>query len=317
MLDSKGGKLKSAILRATALGLATLLVFADASLAQSPPPAAQAPAAPILKRKVAITRFSNSTRYGRALLLATERDPVADQAADMLMARLVDSGKFLVFERSDGDALAKEQSLAGDAKAGPTGVDAVIVGSVTEFGRKTEGHSGFLNSKMKQTATATVEVRLVDVRTGLAFFSTKGTGSASLEVGETAGFGQRAGYDATLNDKAISAAISDLTNNVIQKLGERRWFSDVLAVRGPQIFVSGGPAQGLRVGDRFRVETRGEVVKSGQSGLPITLPGEAIGTVEVVSFFGDDPQSQGAITRVVDGQLGGRDPKTLIVVEPN
>lgn len=279
--------------------------------------ATQTPAAPVLKRKVAIARFSNATRYGRALLLATERDPVADQAADMLMARLVDSGKFLVFERSDADALAKEQSLAGGAQSGPTGVDAVIVGSVTEFGRKTEGRSGFLNSKMKQTATATVEVRLVDVRTGLAFFSTKGTGSASLEVGETAGFGQRAGYDATLNDKAIAAAISDLTNNVIQKLGERPWFSDVLAVRGSQIFISGGPAQGLRVGDRFRVETRGEVIKSAQTGMPITLPGEPVGTVEVLSFFGDDAQSQGAITRLVDGQLGGRDPKSLIVVEPN
>lgn len=298
--------------------LATVLCGGQSYAQQAPEPSvasATAPA-PLLKRKIAITRFSNATRYGRALLLATERDPIADQAADMLMARLVDSGKFLVFERGDAEALAKEQALNGGAQSGPTGVDAVIVGSVTEFGRKTEAKTGFLNSKMKQTVSATVEVRLVDVRSGLAFFSTKGTGSASLEVGETAGFGARAGYDSTLNDKAISAAISDLITNVMQKLGERRWFSDVLAVRGSQIFISGGPAQGLKVGDRFRVETRGEVIKSGQTGLPITLPGESVGTVEVLSFFGDDAQSQGAVTRVVDGQLAGRDPKSLIVVEP-
>lgn len=306
---------------AAAVALVSLFASSDLAFAQSPltaPPAVSSPVpaqSPILKRKVAIARFTNATRYGRALLLPTERDPIADQAADMLMARLVDSGKFLAFERSDADVLAKEQALSG-VQSGPTGVDAVIVGSVTEFGRKTEAKTGFLNSKMKQTVSATVEVRLVDVRTGLAFFSTKGSGSASLEVGETAGFGARAGYDSTLNDKAISAAISDLINNVIQKLGERRWFTDVLAVRGQQIFISGGPAQGLKIGDRFRVETRGEVIKSGQTGLPITLPGEAIGTIEIVSFFGDDPQSQGAVARLVDGRLDARDPKTLIVVEP-
>ncbi|MDG2527684.1 CsgG/HfaB family protein [Caulobacter endophyticus] len=268
---------------------------------------------PLLKRKVAIGRFTNSTRYGKALLLDAERDPLADQASDMLTSRLVDSGKFIVFDRGDLDGLQREQQAAGlDGKL--VGVDALVVGSVTEFGRKVEGKSGFLNSKMRQVASATVEVRLVDVRTGHAFFSTKGTGSASVEVGEVAGFGSKAGYDSTLNDKAISAAISDLMTNVLQKLEERRWFSDVLQVRGTQVFISGGPSQGLKVGDRLKLETRGETLTSAQTGLPIRLPGQPIATLEVVSFFGDDSASEGAVARVVDGAVAG-DPKTLLVVE--
>ena len=275
-----------------------------------------APTQPTLKRKVAIGRFSNNTRYGKALLLDDERDPLAGQAADMLNARLVDSGKFLVFERSDLAAITREQAAQGNGPAAPlVGVDALIIGSVTEFGRKIEGKSGFLNSKMKQTATATVEVRLVDVKTGQAFFSTSGAGAASVEAGEVAGFGSRAGYDSTLNDRAISAAISDLISNVLQKLQERRWFTDVLQVRGTDVLVSGGPAQGLKVGDRFQVETRGDTVISGQTGLPINLPGHAVGEIEIVSFFGDEPSAQGAVAHLVGGQLPAGDLKSLVVVE--
>lgn len=277
--------------------------------------APQALTQPTLKRKVAIGRFSNSTRYGKALLLDVERDPLASQAADMLTARLVESGKFMIFERTDLEAVEREQITSGAGAAKLVGVDALIVGSVTEFGRKVEGKSGFLNSKMKQTANATVEVRLVDVQTGRAFFSTSGSGSASVEVGEVAGFGSKAGYDSTLNDKAISAAVSDLTTNVIQKLQERRWFTDVLKIVPGQVFISGGPGQGLKVGDRYLVEVRGETVVSGQTGLPIKLPGTPVATIEVVSFFGDDPATQGAVARLVQGTIPPGDPKALVVVE--
>jgi curli biogenesis system outer membrane secretion channel CsgG len=269
---------------------------------------------PTLKRKIAVGRFSNSTRYGKALLLDNEKDPLAQQASDMLTARLVDSGQFILFERSDLDVINREQALGGGPRS-LVGVDTLVVGSVTEFGRKVEGKSGFLNSQMRQVATATVEVRLVDVQTGQAFFSTKGTGSATVEAAEVAGFGSKAGYDSTLNDKAISAAISDLTTNVLQRLQERRWFTDVLQVRDTQILISGGPSQGLKIGDRFRLETRGEVLTSGQTGLPIRLPGRAVGTIEVVSFFGDDGTSEGAIARLTDGQLKADESKDLIVVE--
>jgi curli biogenesis system outer membrane secretion channel CsgG len=276
---------------------------------------AQPPSTPTLVRKVAVGRFTNSTRYGKALLLDGEQDPLAGQASDMLTARLVDSGQFMVFERSDLSVLSREQSAAGVPITGLTGVDALVIGSVTEFGRKTEGNQGFLNSKMRQVATATVEVRLVDVRTGQAFFSTTGTGSATVEVGEVMGFGSVASYDSTLNDKAISAAVSDLINNVVQRLQQRPWFTDVLQVRGDQVFISGGPSQGLRVGSRFRIETQGETITSGQSGLPIKLPGQYVGTIEVLSSFGDGPSSEGSVTRLVAGQLPTGDLTRFVVLE--
>jgi curli biogenesis system outer membrane secretion channel CsgG len=282
-----------------------------------PPAAAQAaatqPATPTLKRKVAIGRFSNSTNYGRALLLDDQKDPLAEQASDMLSARLINTGQFLVFERQDFNAVKAEATITGKP-AQLVGVDALIVGSVTQFGRQTEGQVGFLSSTKKQTASATVEIRLVDARTGLAFFSTTGSGNASVEAGEVAGFGSRADYDSTLTDRAIGAAISDLTTNVIQKLQERPWMTDILDVSGNQVQISGGPRQGLKVGDQFIVETKGKTVTSGQTGLPITLPGTEVARIQVVSFFGSG-DAEGATAQIVSGSISQAQRESLIVKE--
>lgn len=276
------------------------------------------PTAPKLKRRVAVARFSNSTRYGKGLLYDGENDPLADQAKDMLVKRLVDSGHFLVFERDNLDAMAFEQGLKGERGATDlVGVDAVIIGSVTEFGRKTEGESGFLSSTKKQTATASVEARLVDPRTSLAFFSASGQGEASVEAGEVAGFGSRAGYDASLNDAAISAAISDMTNEVIGNLSDRTWSTDILRVDGSTVYISGGAKQGLVQGDTFNVETLGELVTSGQSGLPIRLPGKTIAKIEITSFFGDTEYTEGSVAQIVEGSLGTQSASNLVVKEVN
>jgi curli biogenesis system outer membrane secretion channel CsgG len=281
--------------------------------APTPQTVQQVPSKPTLKRKIAIGRFSNSTRYGKALLIDGERDPLADQAADMLAARLVDTGQFMVFERGDLGAVAREQGASESAKL--VGVETLLVGSVTEFGRKVEGKSGFLNSRMRQVASATVEVRLVDVATGQAFFSTSGTGAADVEAGEVAGFGSRAGYDSTLNDRAISAAISDLMTNVVQKLQERPWFTDILQVRGDQVLMSGGTSQGLKVGDVLVVELQGETMTSGQTGMPIRLPAQEIARVQVLSFFGDSAEAEGTVARVIQGQVRADNLKAIRVVE--
>lgn len=269
--------------------------------------AALLPERPTLRRRVAVGRFSNATNYGRALLRPGERDPLADQVADMLVSRLVESERFLVFERSDIELIQSEQRIAGDEASELVGVDTLIVGSVTEFGRRTEGQAGFLSSTMRQAVDARVQLRLVDVDSGYAFFSVDGVGSATNEAGEVAGFGSRAGYDGTLNDRAISAAVDDLVNNIIIELQDRPWRTDILDVRGDQIFIAGGPQTGIGLGDQFDVVLRGETVRSRQTGLPITLPGTVQARIEVTGFFGEGELSEGSIARLVSGTLGSSD----------
>jgi curli biogenesis system outer membrane secretion channel CsgG len=267
----------------------------------------------ILKRKVAIGRFTNETRYGKTFQVDANNDPLGKQASDMLATRLVASQKFLVFERPDIDKVVAEQSITHES--GLVGVDALMIGSVTEFGRSTTGKSGFLSATKVQTAHAKVEIRMVDVRTGYVFFTASGTGDASTESGEIAGFGSKADYDASLNDRAIGAAISDVQNALIAKLDERPWRTDILKVDGRQLYISGGSRQGLKIGDTLALLRQGEQVKSGQSGFNITLPAKAVGQIRIVSLFGDNETNEGAVAEILTGDVSDAQKSGLYVSE--
>jgi curli biogenesis system outer membrane secretion channel CsgG len=260
---------------------------------------AQIPTAHRYKMKLAVARFTNESNYGRSLLSDNDLDRIGKQASDMLMSRLVLSGNFLVLERPDAVKLQREQAVAGGGSL--IGADTVIAGSVTEFGRSVGGKVGFLSSTKMQTARAKVDIRLVDVKTGLAYFSSQGSGEASTESGEVAGFGSRAEYDATLNDRAIGAAISDVVDRLVQKLSDRPWRTDILEVKGSQIFISGGVRQGLRPGDTLAVLEPGQTTRSKQSGFEVTLPPRQIATIAVVSSFGDSETNEGSICELKTG----------------
>jgi curli biogenesis system outer membrane secretion channel CsgG len=266
-----------------------------------------------LKRKVAIGRFSNETRYGKTFQVDANNDPLGKQASDMLATRLVSSRKFLVFERPDIDKVAAEQTITHES--GLIGVDALIIGSVTEFGRSTTGKSGFLSATKVQTAHAKVEIRIVDVRTGYVFFTASGTGDANTESGEIAGFGSKADYDASLNDRAIGAAISDVQSALISKLEERPWRTDILKVDGRQLYMSGGSRQGLKVGDTLAILHQGEQVKSTQTGFNITLPPQVVGQIRIVSLFGDNETNEGAVAQILSGDVSDAQKSALYISE--
>jgi curli biogenesis system outer membrane secretion channel CsgG len=266
--------------------------------------AAAAPARPTLKRKIAIGRISNETTYGKSLLRDNAGDPVGKQVADMLSKALTESGAYVVLERTDFSKLEEEAARSG-IKQNMVGVDALIMGSLTEFGRKTVGQSGFVSDTKKQIAFAKMDVRLVDVVTGQSFFATSGAGESSTETGSTFGFGSRAAYDGTLNDSSIRQAISEVVNRLSTELSSRPWQTSILAVEGKQYFVAGGKSQGLRPGMMFSVQTAGKKVKSPQTGFDIALPGKEVAQLRIDSLFGDTEMTEGAIGSVVTGSLQG------------
>ena len=69
----------------------------------------------VLKRKVAIGRFSNETQYAKGIFYNKENDPMGKQALDILSSKLAASGKFLLLERSDLATLLEETQKGGNA----------------------------------------------------------------------------------------------------------------------------------------------------------------------------------------------------------
>lgn len=275
---------------------------------------AKAPERLSLKRKIAVGRISNETNYGRSLLRSNAEDQLGSKVTDMFLQALANSESYLVFERPDIELLSKEAELSGQ-EISITGVDTLVIGSLTQFGRATTGERGFLSSSKKQEATATVDLRLVDVKTGRVFASVTGTGSSSTEQARTMGFGSAAGYDGSLNDQAIAAAVTAAVDKMTGLFLEKPWTADLLARADGLVYISGGESQGVRKGMVFAVETRGKDVKSRTTGTVISLPGKKVAELTIVGLFGDDPMNQGAIGEISQGSIEGYDLGELRVKE--
>ncbi|MGF1725386.1 CsgG/HfaB family protein [Photobacterium nomapromontoriensis] len=269
---------------------------------------------PSLKRKVALGRITNETAYGKSLLRDDNNDVLGKQVTDMLSKALTESENYLVFERPDIKRLEDEANLTGE-KLNLVGVDTLLIGSLTEFGRKTVGESGFLSSTKKQIAHAKVDLRLVDSKTSHVFYSFSGIGEATTESASVAGFGSKASYDGTLNDIAISNAISDAVNKLTQELQKRPWKADILAIEDGYVYISGGKSQGIKAGMSFDIIQEGRKVKSKQTGFMIDLPGKKIAEIEVKETFGENETNEGAISIITSGNINNYSLETLSVME--
>ncbi|HDH97346.1 MAG TPA: hypothetical protein ENF73_06445, partial [Proteobacteria bacterium] len=261
------------------------------------------PEAPIVthgpKKRVAVLEFANKSRYGR--------NKLGPAATDVLITELVKSGLFIVVERDRLNKLLEEQKLertagfdpATAARAGRLlGVNAVVIGAITEFGVKQEGVEAFGYKKKVQTAECTVDIRVVETETGRVLYADSGHGIFTYETKEFMGMGQKAGYNQVLADKALRAAISQFLNNVIAQISYIEWSGRIAKVSGNQIIVNAGQQTGLKIGDVLVVRGLGEEVIDPDTGLSLGRePGPVKGEIQVVEFFGEDA----SICKVVSG----------------
>jgi curli biogenesis system outer membrane secretion channel CsgG len=238
-----------------------------------------------LKRKVAIARFSDETKNGSSFFVDKNNDQIGKQASDILSARLTESGKFLIFERTDLEKIKNEQTIA-QISSDIVGTDYLIIGSVSEFGRKTTSETGIFSRNKIQIASATVNVRLVDTANGQIVFSQEAQGEARAEANTVFGVGERAAFDTTLNDKAISAAISKLVSNLMENLLDKPWKAYLIGEQDGLYIMTGGKSQGIKAGDKFSLWVAGKKIKNPQTGLLIELPGNKLGDIEVVQTLG-------------------------------
>jgi hypothetical protein len=143
------------------------------------------------------------------------------------------------------------------------------------------------------------------VSTGQIIYTEEGSGKAYSDAGTTFGVGDKAGYDTTLNDKAITAAITNLASNLIENMLGKPWRSYVLGYEEGNVIISGGKSQNILPGTKLNVMKKGKKVKNPQTNMEIELPGRKIGSIEVIKNMDGSPESEVSFATIVAGELSG------------
>lgn len=254
-----------------------------------------------LKRLVAIGRFSDETKRSSSFFVDNNNNRLGKQATDILSSRLTESGKFILLERSDLSILKDEKTLSGD-NSSVIGANYILLGSISEFGRETTSEVGVFSRNKIQQATATVNVRLVDLSTSQVIYSEEATGKATAEANRVFGVGEEAAYNTALDDKAISAAISKLVANIMNNLLDMPWQSYILGQEAGNLIIAGGKSQGLKQGIRLSIYEPGNKVTNPQTGKSIELPGKSVGEIEIQLTAGEG-DSEVSFAKVIKGDV--------------
>src|ERR1700704_6864423 len=312
--------MKKALFAAAVLGLiATTWVTAATGQTTAPTPR---------KRRVAIFDFDYATVHGGVAALFGQDVDVGKGISDLLVKYLVKDGSYSVIERKAMDKILAEQNFSNSDRANPNsaakigkllGVDAIIVGSITQFGNDTKntgigggggglggfGLGGFKHSKSK--AIVALDARIVDIDTGEILAVAEGKGESSREsTSLTGGGGNWHGFGAggvdfgssdfqnTIIGEAVKAAVQTMSTEVIagkDKLVARTIVVEglVAAVDGGQVILNVGAKAGLKVGDQLSVERGSGEIKKPATGKVLRRMSTSIGLVKVTDV--DDVSS--------------------------
>jgi curli biogenesis system outer membrane secretion channel CsgG len=294
----------------------------------------KAPAQP-RKKRVAIIDFEYGTvRTAVSGLFGTDVD-VGRGICDLLVKHLVKDGSYTVIERRMLDKILAEQNFSTSDRANPAtaakigkvlGLDAMIVGSITQFGNETKttkiggsgggiggfGIGGFGKSKSK--AIVTIDARLIDVDTAEILAVADGKGESKREStsllgggGSWHGFGAggvdfgSSDFEQTILGEAIKQAVEQLSAGVIaakDKLQARVVVVEglVASVDADGVVLNVGAKSGLKTGDQLSIERVTKEIKDPATGKVIRRMSSKIGVIQVTEL--DDVS---AVCKIVSG----------------
>ncbi|MCX5908889.1 MAG: hypothetical protein NTY64_17370 [Deltaproteobacteria bacterium] len=261
--------------------------------AQVTQPPASAPASRIThkgpKLRVGIVDFANKTSYGAARL--------GTSASDILTTELFKTGAFILVERAQLNQVLKEQGLGQTGAVNPEtaaqagkvlGLNAIVTGSISQFGVSTGGSDYGVYKQKVQTAKCAVDVRVVDASSGQLLFADSGKGEFERKAQEVLGLGQRAGYDETLGQEALRSAITKFMDNLVQQLQNVEWSGRIASVSGSDIYINVGKDVGLNLGDTLVVQTLGKEIYDPQTKVLMGREEGAIkGELIITGYVGD------------------------------
>ena len=274
------------------------------------------------KKRVAVLDFEYATVQSGVSAIFGQNVDIGKGIADLLVDRLVRDGTYSVIERKAIQKILAEQNFSNSDRADSTsaakigrllGVDAIIIGSITQFGRDDKsvgtgggvfrgvgskyglGNVGVKNAK----AVVGISARTVLVDTGeiLAVASGKGMSqrSGTTLFGAGAGSQTAAGggidmsssnFSNSIIGEAVAGAVDSLRGELVagaSKLPTRFVVIDGLIadVSGNTLILNVGSRGGVRVGQSLEVVQGGREIRDPATGKVLRRIGTPIGTVTI------------------------------------
>jgi curli biogenesis system outer membrane secretion channel CsgG len=317
-------------MRRNATLLFVLLTFVSVSSAQK-------------KKRVAVMNFDYATVHSVVMSIWGADQDIGKGIADLLVNQLVEDGKYSVIERKALDKVLAEQNFSNSDRADPSsaakmarilGVDAIIIGSITQFGRDDKktgvgagafggfgrkvGVGGF--EKRESKAAVVVSARLINTETAeiMAVANGKGEstrgGTSLVGAGAGGGSGGGGGFDmsssnfgATILGEAVRLAVTDMAKQLDAK-------ADILPARevkidgvvadasGGVLIINVGKRAGVNMGDKLEVCRRIREVKDPATGKVLKRVEEKIGEMVVTEV--DDGSATGKFVGAGAAKVG-------------
>jgi curli biogenesis system outer membrane secretion channel CsgG len=266
------------------------------------------------KPRVAVMDFENKTRHGGWRL--------GRGAADMLTTEMVKTGSMDMYERERLASVIKEQNLGASGRVDPNtaarigkiiGVQYIITGAVTEYGRSSTSGGGGGVKVGKIDYNSTVDIRMVDAVTGSIVFADTGSHSISSMNVKVFGFGGGQKF----NEKAATEAMRCAIKAITQKLAAYKLKSApsqrapgnaagkalVADVDGNLITLNKGSGAGFKAGQELTIQRKGKVIKDPATGKVLKVKYKTVGKIklsEVESGYSEGTIVSGAGFKVGD-----------------
>ena len=293
------------------------------------------------KKRVAVLDFEYGTVKSASDALFGQSVDIGRGMTDLLVKHLVKDGTYSVIERHALDKILAEQNFSNSDRANPAsaakigkllGVDAIIVGTITQFGGETKktnigggggnwGGFGLGGIGRKNTkAIVTVDARAVDIDTGEILVVSDGKGESSRSSTSLLGGGGNwhgwgggnvdfgsSNFENTIIGEAVKQAMAQLVTGFIEgapKLQTRTVSVQALVAfaDASTVVLNVGAKSGIKVGDKLSVERVKQEIKDPASGQVLRRLTSPIGSVEVTEV--DEGSSVCRITNGTGFKVG-------------
>lgn len=276
------------------------------------------------KHRIAVLDFNYATVMTTSQAVFGTNVDIGKGISDMLIDRLVNDGTFRVIERNQIDKILNEQNFSNSNRADPStaakighilGVDAVIVGDITQFGRDDQSRNiGAMAGKWgsgfglggvgthKAKAVVAVTARLIDTGSGEILASSTGKGESQRSgtnlLGGGAGTGGYGGGSAGMNSsnfaqtiigEATSSAVAQLAQGIEGESGKLPTAAAapinglIADASTPDIIINVGSGSGVTVGQKLQVTRVVRVVKDPATGKPLRSIEDTVGELTITS----------------------------------